>query len=78
MASGDKIRPKDLTRKGKVVDNRPLTLNDACWHESDGASRLRSFKHSEVFSPKMTYIQRINPTREAGAPLSNDIVTCQR
>ena len=60
MASGDKSDQRDLTLEEKVVDNRPLTLNDACWHESDGVFiTLRSFKHSEVILAAMTYIQRI-------------------
>ena len=68
-----------LTLEEKVVDNRPLTLNDACWHESDGAfikiEELQTFRGDSRCNN--LYPAYLTPRHVAGAPLSNDIVTCQ-
>ena len=70
---------RDLTLEEKVVDNRPLTLNDACWHESDGAfikiEELQTFRGDSRCND--LYPAYLTPRHVAGAPLSNDIVTCQ-
>tara|TARA_B100000902_G_C27212761_1_gene865329 strand:- start:387 stop:1268 length:882 start_codon:yes stop_codon:yes gene_type:complete len=76
---GVKSDDRYLTLEEKVVDNRPLTLNDACWHESNGGlikiEELQTFRGSSRCNN--LYPAYLTPRHVAGAPLSNDIVSCQ-
>ena len=68
-----------LTLAEKVVDNRPQTLNDACWYESNGSlikiEEVQTFRGSSRCNN--LYPAYLTPRHVAGAPLSNDIVSCQ-
>ncbi len=63
----------------KVVDNKPSGLRDACWNiEGDAREKL---EHTQTFrgdSPcNELYPAYPTPRQVAGAPLANNIVSCQ-
>lgn len=69
----------ELDAASKVVANKPATLNDACWDNS-GAERekieeTQNYKGSNRCSE--LYPAYSSPRQIAGAPLANDIVSCQ-
>ncbi len=68
-----------LTRAEKVRNNRPSTLNDACW-DNRQAQRIR-IEEPQTFVGNSEcnelYPAFPTPRQIAGAPLANNIVICQ-
>lgn len=69
----------DSELKDKVVRNKPLSLVDACWDNS-GDTRVR-IEEEQTFAGdsqcNQLYPAYPTPRHVAGAPLANDIVSCQ-
>ncbi|MCH7817407.1 MAG: hypothetical protein IIC60_12650 [Proteobacteria bacterium] len=63
----------------KVVVNKPITLSDVCWDNS-GDSRIK-IEETQTFAGTSRcnelYPAYPTPRHVAGAPLANDIVSCQ-
>lgn len=63
----------------KVVINKPITLSDVCWDNS-GDSRIK-IEETQTFAGTSRcnelYPAYPTPRHVAGAPLANDIVSCQ-
>jgi len=63
----------------RVIDHRPLTLSDACWFEREG--RLVKIEEQQTFRGNShcndLYPAYLTPRHVAGAPLSNDVISCQ-
>ena len=76
---GVKADDRSLTLEEKVRDNRPLTLSDACWFEREGT--LVKIEEQQTFRGNSRcndlYPAYLTPRHVAGAPLSNDVVSCQ-
>ena len=74
-----KADDRSLTLEEKVRDNRPLTLSDACWFEREGT--LVKIEEQQTFRGNSRcndlYPAYLTPRHVAGAPLSNDVVSCQ-
>mgnify|MGYP001159646012 CR=1 FL=1 len=68
-----------LPLEEKIADNRPSTLSDACFYESEG--RLIKIEEQQTFQGNSLcndlYPAYLTPRHVAGAPLSNDVVACQ-
>ena len=68
---------RELTEK--VVANKPSSLVDACWDNS-GESRIK-IEQEQTFAGvsrcNQLYPAYRTPRHVAGAPLANDIVSCQ-
>lgn len=68
----------DVSAAEKVVNNRPLTLLDACWDNS-GDERLKiEERQTYAGSNRCNELYPAYPTprQVAGAPLANNIVSC--
>lgn len=63
----------------KVVNNRPLSLLDACWDYSDEERVKIEERQTFLGSNRCNELYRAFPTprQVAGAPLANDIVSCR-
>ncbi len=64
----------------KVVRNRPQTLLDSCWDNTDGQHTLieEHQTYNGVGACNELYPAYQTPRQVAGAPLENNIVSCQR
>ncbi|NKB33792.1 MAG: hypothetical protein GKR91_11905 [Pseudomonadales bacterium] len=69
----------DVSSAEKVLVNKPVTLNDACW-DNTGDERLK-IEEEQTFrgSSRCNELYPAYPTPRhvAGAPLANNIVSCQ-
>jgi hypothetical protein len=68
-----------LPLEEKIADHRPSTLSDACFYESE--DKLIKIEERQTFRGNSRcndlYPAYLTPRHVAGAPLSNDVVTCQ-
>ena len=69
----------DMESSQKVVANKPATLDEACWDNS-GETRIK-IEEEQTFSGSSRcnelYPAYPTPRIAAGAPLANDVVSCQ-
>lgn len=69
----------DLAPEDKVVVNKPSSLNDACW-DNTGEERIK-IEEEQTFRGSSRcnglYPAYPTPRHVAGAPLANNIVSCQ-
>ncbi len=71
--------PSDEDRAFKVIANKPADLVDACWIESEEARRKVEVEQTYTGDSEcnLSYPAYPTPRQVAGAPLANDIVSCQ-
>lgn len=69
----------DSSRSEKVTRNKPITLNDACWDNTD-EERIKIVEEQTFRGSSRCnelYPGYPTPRHVAGAPLANNIVSCQ-
>ena len=69
----------DISLSEKVITHRPISLNDACW-DNTGEERIK-IEEEQTFRGgsrcNELYPAYSTPRHVAGAPLANNIVSCQ-